>query len=412
VARLEGFDIVCVSVMDWEHPFASSRHHLMKELATRNRVLFVDNQVNPLTAVRGAGHPRMRRKLGCWAGLAANPREVSPNLWVYTPPPVVPMGRLTDRRMFDAAYAFNQARLRTGVQQACTALGMSRPLLWISFNVLSSESLIGALNEQLVVYHCTDEITAMVGNSPFVGEIERRLLAKAHLAFCSSRTLAADKGPFCREAHFVPNGADTALFETARDPATIPHPQLAAFAGRGPVFGFAGHIEERFDFALIETLAQATPGWCFALAGPVAASRQAEAERLGRLPNVKLLGLLPRPELPAFLKACDVGLIPFVHSAQTRAIYPLKLNEYLAAGKPVALTPFADLREFEGLIHVGDGPAGFAQACRAALADGGAGRERQRVAIARANTWEARAAQVEALVCKALDRRDALPRPA
>lgn len=411
MARLEGFDIVCVSVMDWEHPFASSRHHLMRELARRNRVLFVDNQVNPVTAVKGLGHAPMRRKLGAWAGLAPNPREVEPNLWVYTPPPVVPMGKLRDRATFEATYAFNQGRLRAGVRQACKKLGMPRPILWISFNVLSSESLIGALDEQLVVYHCTDEITAMADTSVFAGEIERRLLSRAHLAFCSSRQLAQDKAAFNPACHFVPNGADVSLFETARDPDLAPHAALDGLAG-GPVFGFAGHMEERFDFGLLEALAELRPDWRFALAGPVAPSRKQAAERLARLPNVKLCGLLQRGELPAFLKGCDVALIPFVHSAQTRAIYPLKLNEYLAAGKPVALTPFADLREFDGMVHVGDGPAGFAEACRAALADTDPARATSRVAIARANAWEGRAAQMEALVLQALEAGGKLPRTA
>lgn len=411
MARLEGFDIVCVSVMDWEHPFASSRHHLMREFARRNRVLFVDNQVNPVTAMKGLGRAPMRRKLGAWAGLAPNPREVEPGLWVYTPPPVVPMGKLRDRAAFEAAYAFNQARLRAGVRQACKRLGMHRPLLWISFNVLSSESLIGALDEQLVVYHCTDEITAMADTSVFAGEIERRLLSRAHLAFCSSRQLAQDKTAYNPACHFVPNGADVALFEAARDEGLAPHAALDGLAG-GPVFGFAGHLEERFDFALVEALAELRPDWRFALAGPIAPSRREAAWRLARRPNVKLVGLLQRGELPAFLRGCDVALIPFVHSAQTRAIYPLKLNEYLAAGKPVALTPFADLREFAGVVHVGDGPAGFAEACRAALADQDPARVASRVALARANAWEGRAAQMEALVLQALAAGGKLPHTA
>lgn len=411
MARLEGFDIVCVSVMDWEHPFASSRHHLMRVLAERNRVLFVDNQINPVTAVRGLGRAPMRRKLGALCGLAENPRQVEPNVWVYTPPAVVPMGRLRDRALFEAAYAFNQGRLRAGVRQACRRLGMARPLLWISFNVLSSESLIGALDEQLVAYHCTDEISAMANTSCFAGEIEQRLLARAHLAFCSSRQLAQDKAAYNPSCHFVPNGADVALFEQARDPRLTPHACLDGFRD-GPVFGFAGHLEERVDFALLEALADARPDWRFALAGPIAPSRRAAAERLAERPNVRLCGLLQRGELPAFLKGCDVGLIPFVHSAQTRAIYPLKLNEYLAAGKPIALTPFADLREFQDVVHVGDGPGAFTAACRAALADVGPVSEARRVAIARANAWEGRAMQMEELVLQALEAAGKLPRSA
>ncbi|MDB5100527.1 MAG: UDP-glycosyl transferase/glycogen phosphorylase [Cyanobacteria bacterium RYN_339] len=397
-------DIVCVSVMDWEHPFQSSRHHLMRALARHNRVLFVDNQFNPVNVLRGLRQAPMRRKLATWAGLAQNPREVEPNVWVYNPPPVLPMGKLTDPAVFNRIYALNQRGLVKGVQGACKALGFERPVLWISFNVLSSEGLIGHLDEQLVIYHCTDEITAMSGTSCFAGEIERRLLAKSDLVFTSSRQLLADKGPFNPNSHFVPNGADTELFERALDPLLAPHPVLEGLAG--PVIGFAGHMEDRFDFDLIAAVAAAHPAWSIALAGPIAPAQQAQADRLASQPNVRFCGLLPREELPAFLKGVDVALIPFVHSRQTRAIYPLKLNEYLAAGKPVALTPFADLREFDGLVAVGDGPEAFAAAIADALQDTPE-RRAARVALARANNWDGRMAHMAGLIGHTLEGRQA-----
>lgn len=399
---LEGHDIVCVSVMDWEHPFQSSRHHLMRHLSQRNRVLFVDNQFNPLTVLKQAKAAPMRRKLATWTGLSPNPWPAADNLWVYNPPPVVPMGKLAHREAFEPAYAFNQARLRAGVQAACRRLGFTNPLLWISFNVLSSESLIGALDEQLVIYHCTDEITAMSGMSPFAGEIEERLMRQSDLAFTSSRRLLEDKSSFNPNTHFVPNGADTELFEQAHDPATPVHPVLEGLPG--PIVGFAGHMEDRFDFGLLEAVSAAHPDWTFVLAGPVAEAQRAAAEALAKRPNVRFVGLLPRHELPSFLKGVDVALIPFVHSAQTRAIYPLKLNEYLAAGKPVVLTPFADLREFTGLVHVADGAEAFGGAIAQALTDTAPERVAARVALARANNWAGRTAQMESLIMQTLAR--------
>jgi glycosyltransferase involved in cell wall biosynthesis len=398
---LEGQDIICVSVMDWEHPFQSSRHHLMRALARRNRVLFVDNQFNPLTVLKGLARPQMRRKLAGWARLAPNPREVEPQLWVYNPPPVLPMGRLTHRQTFEQIYALNQRALLAGVRGAVKTLGFHKPLLWISFNVLSSESLIGALDEQLVIYHCTDEITAMSGTSPFAGEIEQRLMQASDLVFTSSRQLLLDKAPHNGNCHFVPNGADTALFERALDPELVTHPSVRQLVG--PVIGFAGHMEERFDFELVAQVARTRPTWQFVLAGPVAPTRQAQADALAELPNVHFVGLLAREALPAFLKGVDVAVIPFVHSRQTKAIYPLKLNEYLASGKPVALTPFADLREFDGLVEAGDGALGFTAAVERALADDPERRER-RVAFARQNTWEGRLEQMNAHLIQALAR--------
>jgi glycosyltransferase involved in cell wall biosynthesis len=396
---LEGQDIICVSVMDWEHPFQSSRHHLMRALAKRNRVLFVDNQFNPITVLKGLAQAPMRRKLATWTGLAPNPHEIEPNVWVYNPPPVVPMGKLTSRRAFERVYQLNQRALVTGVQGAAKALGFAKPLLWISFNVLSSEALIGALDERLVIYHCTDEITAMSGMSPFAGEIEQRLLAKSDVVFTSSRQLLVDKAPANPNCHFVPNGADTALFAQALEPSLLPHPLVANLAG--PVIGFAGHMEDRFDFALVTQVANAHPEWQFALAGPVAPAQRAQAEALGRLPNVHFVGLLAREALPAFLKGVDVAVIPFVHSRQTKAIYPLKLNEYLATGKPVALTPFADLREFDGLVELGDGAMGFAAAIERALADT-SNKAQARIELASQNTWEGRLQQMNETLQAAL----------
>jgi hypothetical protein len=395
-------DIVCVSVMDWDHPFRSSRHHLMQALARRNRVLFVNNQANLWYAGRHWREARGRRMWRHWLGHGPNPQRVAENLWVYTPPPVVPMGQLKHPRIFSAVYRFNQYHLRKGVQAACQRLGFERPLLWISFNTLSSESLIGAMNEELVIYHCTDAIEAMPGHSPFAPDIERRLLARADVVFCSSRALAQAKRTSHPACHFVPNGADVELFEQAWQASCAVLPALSSVPP-GPILGFAGHIEERFDFVLLRAVALARPGWQFVLAGPVAPSCRPAANQLARLPNVHMLGLLPREALPGFFKGCDALLIPFVSSAQTRAIYPLKLNEYLATGRPVALTPFADLTEFEPWVHPGAAAAGFLKACENALADTSSQRALQRLAVARGNCWENRLRAMEEAILAALE---------
>lgn len=402
--RLTQRDIVCVSVMDWDHPFRSSRHHLMQALAQRNRVLFVNNQANPFFALRHWREPRGQRMWRHWLRKNPNPERLADGLWVYTPPPVIPMGQVRHPGLFAALYHLNQRSLRTGVQQACRQLGFERPLLWISFNTLSSESLVGALNEELVIYHCTDAIEAMPGHSPHAPAIERRLLARADLVFCSSRALEAAKTPYNPACHFIPNGADVELFGQAWHRDCPPLPALPP-ASAGPTLGFAGHMEERFDFALLTGVAAARPRWQFVLAGPVAPSCRAAARALDRLPNVHMLGLLPRERLPAFFKGCDALLIPFVCNAQTRAIYPLKLNEYLATGKPVALTPFANLQEFNSWVHTGAGVAGFLAACEGALGDQAPSRAQERLAVARGNSWGNRILSVEAAILATLDKR-------
>jgi len=57
-------------------------------------------------------------------------------------------------------------------------------------------------------------------------------------------------------------------------------------------------------------------------------------------------------DLPAYLKTFSLGIIPFIKNQFTKGIYPLKINEYLAAGIPVVSTNFGYLEDFETIINI------------------------------------------------------------
>ena len=111
---------------------------------------------------------------------------------------------------------------------------------------------------------------------------------------------------------------------------------------------------------------------------------------LAALANVHMLGPRPYAVLPAYLKGFDLGLLPLRFNPYTRAMFPMKFFEYLAAGLPVvasaidALTPFADLA-----LLCDPTPEAFATAIATALADQGPGRQR-RLAGAAAHTYRGR----------------------
>ena len=64
------------------------------------------------------------------------------------------------------------------------------------------------------------------------------------------------------------------------------------------------------------------------------------------LPNVRLLGTKAHEQIPDYINAFDVCLIPYVVDELTDNISPAKLNEYLAIGKPVVSTDLAEVRRF------------------------------------------------------------------
>ncbi|MHC4985802.1 MAG: glycosyltransferase, partial [Planctomycetota bacterium] len=107
---------------------------------------------------------------------------------------------------------------------------------------------------------------------------------------------------------------------------------------------------------------------------------------LAKQPNVHLLGRQPYEDLPAYCRAFDVGLIPFAVNDLTRAVNPIKLREYWAAGLPVATTPLPEVTRFGGAVHVGDTVESFEAAVESALAELPDVRRQRSDAMA-AETW-------------------------
>ena len=79
---------------------------------------------------------------------------------------------------------------------------------------------------------------------------------------------------------------------------------------------------------------------------------QASVEKLQQHPNIHLLGPKPHQELSGFLRGFDVCIVPYVKSGYTETVVPVKLNEYLAAGKAIVSTDIPTVTEFNKLHNI------------------------------------------------------------
>ena len=107
--------------------------------------------------------------------------------------------------------------------------------------------------------------------------------------------------------------------------------------------------------------------------------------------NIHLLGQQPYDRIPAIVSTFDVCTIPFAANALTEATYPLKLHEYLAAGKPVVSTDLPDVRQFCDVVYIARNAREFEQMTEKALAEDCPELQERRIQTARENSWENRA---------------------
>src|SRR6185437_4344832 len=103
--------------------------------------------------------------------------------------------------------------------------------------------------------------------------------------------------------------------------------------------------------------------------------------------NVAFLGEKPYRELTHYLHGFDVCIIPFRLTELIQATNPVKVYEYLCAGKPVIATDMPELRLLpEGLVQIAKSPAEFERRIAATLAEAGKPRS-EKQAIERRRNW-------------------------
>ena len=114
--------------------------------------------------------------------------------------------------------------------------------------------------------------------------------------------------------------------------------------------------------------------------------------------NVRFLGSAKQSELPDLMSDFDLGIIPFVENPFTKFIYPMKVNEYLAAGLPVVMTPFAEITALKDAVTVAPADHRFLQAVRHALASDNETEQKTRKVFAQQNSWDARSRQLSRIL--------------
>lgn len=389
-APLDGVGIVYFG-NDWHAENRTSSHHIASGLSRTAPVLYVDSP--GIRAPRGSGRD-VRRAFRKLAAALSKPVQVAPGLWHCTVPQV-PLRRLPGVDAFNAAFG------RWAVRRAMRAVGFRRCISW--FTVPHPGHLAGRLGDEFRVYYCTDDYSAFPGvDEALIAARDRELSMRADLLFVATPALEAPKRALNPRTVFSPHGVDVALFRQALD-ADTEVPAAVRDLPR-PVIGYIGSIHEWVDLDLLAWLAAERPQWSFLMVGHAAT----DVSALRAMPNVRFVGPQPYAELGRWSKAIDVALIPQRRNRWIANANPLKLREYLAAGRPVVSVRNPEIEKFSRWVRIADDRASFLAAIEASLLDRGRDAAEERVAAVAGQTWEHRVDSVVATLLEHFNR----PQPA
>jgi glycosyltransferase involved in cell wall biosynthesis len=309
-----------------------------------------------------------------------------------------PLRRLLDRGV---ARAFANAVLAVWVWfvRHATGFGGGDAVLYVS-NIYFGR-ILGGMRRRAAVYDCNDNHLAFPGTPAWARGYFERVVRGVDAVVVSAPLLREEVDPLGpHQVVEIGNGVDFGLFDAAYRSPRLP---AAITSLPSPRVGYAGALAEWIDLELLAATARALPDASVVLVGPAVGAGIAPREFFAGLANVHWLGAVPHEELPHYVAAMDVCLIPFRSTALTRGVNPNKLWEYLALGKPVVATDFSPfIHAFRSALRIGPSPVEFVAAVRAALAPPADAAAADRVAeerrnIARARGWDSSAAAMRRL---------------
>jgi glycosyltransferase involved in cell wall biosynthesis len=363
--------ILCLATQGWDAHWTPVQQ-VMLRLAPANRILYFEPFHSILRRV-------IKGRVASPASRQPQLREVHPNLFIYRP-----------------GYPYLPFQLRSKLSAACNAplykreiasllerFGAKSPWLWAFF----AQSLsVLELSFEKLIYDCLDEWPAFFPDpreKRFVAEVDETLCRRANLVFTGSETLRQKKSQWNPSTFVVNHAADVEHFMTATNPDTripadlesVPHPRI----------GFIGMVDSiRFDTDLVRRICE-QPQYQVVIVGGLLGGMD---RQLPSLPNLHILGMKSIADLPGYLKGMDVLLMPYRLNEATKSIYPLKLHEYLATGKPVVATTIPAVEDFRDLIYVAPNQEQFLQKIGDALSEADPALHISRMECARHHNWQ------------------------
>lgn len=320
-------DLIVCSLEPWDEVWRRNQFLIdgLLDRAAVDRVLFVEPTRDPLHQLRTSQRLQLGAGLHAVAGYQDRLYRLELTKWLPR-----------------AAGPFTETWLRRGVLRAARRLGMHSPVLWI--NDPGWAHLVTA-TDWASLYDITDDWPAAT-RPP---REHQRIVANDHtlLQTCDavvvcSPSLARSKGQI-RDVELIRNAVDAASYrQPLPRPEDLPQTRTALYLG-------TLHAD-RLDVGLCRALGEALAAVDaeLVLLGPNALSTE-DTELLRGSPGVRLLGVRPHQQIPAYLQHADVLVVPHIIDEFTDSLDPIKLYEYQAVGRPIAAVPVAGFRELLGL---------------------------------------------------------------
>jgi len=377
-------DIIVVGQQGWFTEIGSNCKDIALEFSKHNRVLYVNPPLDRITQIKVRGAARDTRQFRVVKGLEDELELITPNLWVYTPSDVIEsINWIKIPIIFDFLNKINNRRFAESIQKAVKQLNFKDFVLFNDNDIFRCFYLKELLAPDISLYYSRDNITATDYWRFHGSRLEPLLIKKSDVCVANSTFLANRCKQFNNNSFYVGQGCEM-ISDEKFVKSSMPLDMLGI---KGPIIGYAGVIISiRLSFEIIRHIAIERPEWSLVLIGPE--DDFFTNSDLHQFKNVYFLGMKEPKDLYPYMCNFNVCINPQAINPLTIGNYPRKIDEYLAAGRPVVATATEAMEPFREYCYLAKNKVEFLDLIEKALIDNDSGLESERIKFAATHTWE------------------------
>jgi teichuronic acid biosynthesis glycosyltransferase TuaH len=377
-------DFIFFGLQPWDIEIGSNFKNMALEIAKNNRVLYVNYPVDRISALRKRNQHRVMNRLeSIKTGKNVLVEQVN-NLFVLNPPVIVEsINWLSFKKVYDRLNYINCKRIATSINQVINQLGVQDSILIIDNDFLRGFYLPELIKHDVFIFYIRDYLLSQPYFKKHGDRLEGAMIHKSDATVCNSLYLAQHAKKYNEQSFDIGQGCDVDLFliEQHKKPE-----ELRSLDG--PVIGYCGALlSTRLDIELLAGIAKSKPEWKLVLIGPE--DDAFKSSELHHFKNVFFLGAKSPSQLPEYVHHFDVCLNPQLVNQMTIGNYPRKVDEYLAAGKPVVATKTSTMEAFGDYVYLCKTAEEYVDNIQTALKEKDVTLKYKRQAFAQSHTWKA-----------------------
>lgn len=367
-------DFIITSLQPWDIEIGSTIKNTALEISKKNRVFYINTPPGLLQWLRTYRILSKRKDI-----------MVNENLHiVYCNTPALPVGSMPFKWLFRIANYYNNYKVAQTIKKAIQRYKIQKHIHIIDTDIFRSRYLKPLLHPEISIYYRRDYIIGVEYWKRYGPACERSLVSQSDIVLTNSSYFAEELKPINPNIYTINTGVNLKLYD-----ARIKHEMPADLTGlSAPIIGYTGAIiERRLNSELLYTIIQKLPEYNFVFVGPE--DEHFRNHSLHQLENVFFTGHKEVEELPRYIQHFDVCINPQRINAITEGNYPLKIDEYLAMGKPVVATGTHTMRDvFINHTHLADDSDSWIKSLKMAVDEThDAALSEERISFAHTHSW-------------------------